>query len=404
MTLEFERLTTDIDQMAQTTANRLGQREAAREMSRALLDQYATDWTAVRQALAEANEKADPKFYRSARPLDELEPLNAALDAPPPPARATIIAADGSQIRPDRHAAYLYYLINIGGVVYHHGSGQAPDEFSIPTLVYPQADVQEDIFDDTGGTVSIERDLAEIGMLAQKAEEYQTAAPPVLAVSDQRLLYWSIGSAGVAENPAVTQWGESMSKIRLAGALLAGYIDRPATGAVTTLLRSIQALHEPDFDWKSLGQRHANWGLTDVHLFSQLLGPGQRSKLFVMVSDPNHKFAAQDQANEVCFFYLNPGSHGRQIARVDIPLWVAADEAKVTAVHTLVYDQCQILGDYPYVLARADETAVVTHRDQEQLNFMIDVIMERYGISRTITAKQASKNIARGGKTRHTGL
>lgn len=401
MTLEFERLTAEITQMAQVTAERLSQRESARDVSLALLNQYATDWTAVRQALAEANEKADPKFYRSARPLDEIEPLNAAITAPEPPARATIIAADGSQIRPDRHAAYLYYLINIGGVVYHHGSGRAPDQFSTPTLHYPQADGREEKFNDTGGTISIERDLAEIGMLAEKAVEYRTAVPPILAILDQRLLYWPIGPAGVAENAAVTEWGESMNKIRQAGALLAGYIDRPVTGYVTTLLRSLQALDEPDFDWKSLGQREASWGLTDGHLFSQLLGPGQRSKLFVTVSDPNHKFAAQHQANEVCFFYLNPGSHGRQVARVDIPLWVAQDEEMVTAVHALVYDQCQILGDYPYVLARADETAVVTYRDQEQLNFMIDVIMERYGLSHTITAKQASKNIARGGKTRH---
>ncbi|NJN55266.1 MAG: DNA double-strand break repair nuclease NurA [Anaerolineae bacterium] len=404
MALEFERLTADIDQMAQVTAERLGQRNEARNVSQMLLDRYATDWTAVRQALAEANEKADPKFYRSARPLNETEPLNAAINAPEPPSRATIIAADGSQIRPDRHAAYLYYLINIGGVVYHHGSGHAPDQFSEPTLSYPQADAQEDKFDDTGGTVSIERDLAEIGMLAQKAAEYQTAVPPILTVLDQRLLYWPIGSAGVADNAAVTEWEASMTAIHQAGALLAGYIDGPATSYVVTLLRSLEALNEPAFDWKSLGQRSANRGLTDAYLYSQLLQPGQRSKVFVTIAEQNHQVAARDQGNEVCFFYLNASGYGRQMARVDIPMWVAQDEAKVTAVHALLVDQCQILGDYPYVLARADETAVVSHRDQEQLNFMIDIIMERYEISHTITAKQASKNIARGGKTRHTGF
>ncbi len=404
MALEFEQLTPEIDQMAQVAALRLGRQAAAVTLSHDLLAHYATDWVAVRQALAEAAAKADPKFYRSARPLNETEPLNTAVPAPPPPPQATIIATDGSQIRPDRHAAYLYYLINVGGVVYHHGSSRAPDQFSVPTLRYPQAEINEDTFDDTGGTVNIERDLAEIGMLAQKTEEYQAAPPPVLAMLDQRLLYWPIGSAGVAENTAVTEWGESMSKIRQAGGLLAGYIDRPATAYVTTLLRSIEALNEPAFEWKSLGQRLANRGVTDVHLFSQVLAPGQRSKVFVTVSDPNHKFTAQHQANEVCFFYLNPGGHGRQIARVDIPLWVAQHETWVTAVHGLVYDQCQILGDYPYVLARADETAVVSHRDQEQLNFMIDVIMARHGINQAITAKQSSKNIARGGKTRHKGF
>lgn len=404
MSLEFEQLMPKIDEMAQATAERLGQRDDAVNVSRELLDRYATDWAAIRQALVWATEKADPKFYRSARPLGESEPLNAAINPPHPPGQATLIATDGSQIRPDRHAAHLYYLINVGGVVYHHGRACAPDQFSTPSLHFPKPGEDLDKFDDAGGTVSIERDLEEIGTLAQKIEAHQAATPPLLAILDQRLLYWPIGPAGMALNAAVSFWGDQMARMRQAGALLAGYIDRPGTGYVTTLLRSLEALDDPDFDWSTLGKRQANRGLSDIHLFSQLLQPGQRSKIFVTISQPNHDFAAYDQANEVCFFYLNPGGHGRQVARVDVPLWVAEDMEKVTAVHALVYDQCQILGDYPYVLARADEMAVVSHRDQEQLNFMIDIFMERYGINRVITAKQSSKNLARGGKTRHKGV
>ena len=68
-----------------------------------------------------------------------------------------------------------------------------------------------------------------------------------------------------------------------------------------------------------------------------------------------------------------------------------------TALSTV---KCQLLGDYPYVLARADEMAVVGRQDASELNFMIDVIMERHGLNADITAKQSSKDIARGGKTR----
>jgi hypothetical protein len=404
MTLEFEKLTLELETMAQMAA-RLAEfsGEWLNEVLAALLAN-GINWTAVSQALATAAEKADPKFYRSARPLDEIEPLDAAISPPPPPPLATLIATDGSQIRPDRHAAYLYYLINVGGIVYHHGSGRAPDQFATPTLRYPKDASNLDAFDESGGAVNIERDLAEIGMLAQKAREYHSIDPPVLAMLDQRLLYWPIGTAGVAENAAVTEWGQQMVHIWQAGAWLAGYIDRPGTAYVTTLLRSIAALDEPGFDWKSLGRRSSNRGLTDGYLFSQILQPGQRSKLFVMVSEPNEAFATQNPAIETCFFYLNAARHGRQIARVDIPMWVAMDAAAVTAVHALIYDQCQIMGDYPYILARADETAVVSYRDQEQLNFMIDIIMERHGINRTITAKQSSKNLARGSKTRHKGF
>ena len=52
----------------------------------------------------------------AARPGIITANVFAAIPAPPPPEAATIIATDGSQILPDRHAPFLYYLINIGGI------------------------------------------------------------------------------------------------------------------------------------------------------------------------------------------------------------------------------------------------------------------------------------------------
>jgi hypothetical protein len=222
---------------------------------------------------------------------------------------------------------------------------------------------------------------------------------PVLAILDQRLLYWPIGGPEAGVNEVVQKWLGSMTKINDSGASLAGYIDRPMTTAVTTLLRSLQGLQDQaNFDWKSLGKSSAGSGLTDNSLFRRILQPGQRSKVFVNVSPPNERFAEQTKANEVCFFYFNPG---RGIARVDIPRWVAESDTAVATVHALITDQCRILGDYPYAIARADEMAVVGRQDQEELNFMIDLYMQRYGVESRLTAKQGSKGLARGGKTRH---
>ncbi|MBP6472294.1 MAG: DNA double-strand break repair nuclease NurA [Chloroflexi bacterium] len=400
MTLEFERLTADLEQMALTTARRYELRQERLAEALAALETYRTNWTAVSNALTLARKRGDDKLYRSARPFDENEPLDTAVDAPAPPAQATIIATDGSQIMPDRHAAYLYYLINVGGIVYHHGENRPPETFTVPQLVYPPDDNDLDTFNISSGAVSIERDVKEIETLAQQTFHHRHDSDLTLAVLDQRLLYWPIGSEGVAENAAVTEWGNHMTGIRQTGALLCGYIDRPGSIGVTTLLKSVTAVADPKFNWRLLGTQKATQGLTDRDLFGALLAPGQRSKVFVYVSPPNNTFAEQDPANEVCFFYVNPASSGQQIARVDIPRWVAEDEAAVTAVHALIIDQCRLLGDYPYVLARADETAVVGRQDASELNFMIDVIMERHGLHAAITAKQGSKDIARGGRTR----
>jgi hypothetical protein len=403
MTLEFEKLTGDLETMARTTARRYELRQARLAEAQQTLAEYRTNWTAVTQALTLAQERGDDKHYRSARPFDHTHPLDAAIDAPPPPARATLIATDGSQIMPDRHAAYLYYLINVGGIVYHHGTATAPETFAIPKIVYPQDD-ELDTFNDSSGTVSIKRDLAEIATLARQSFHHRHDCDLTLAILDQRLLYWPIGGAGIADNAAVTDWGEQMTGIRQAGALLCGYIDRPGTTAVITLLKSLTAVTDPHFNWRTLGTPKASQGLTDRDLFGQLLAPGQRSKLFVNVSPPNETFAKQDAANEVCFFYINPGAQPGQIARVDIPRWVAEKEESVTAVHALIVDQCRLLGDYPYVIARADEMAVVGRQDASELNFMIDIIMERHGLRSDITAKQGSKELARGGRTRFEGI
>ncbi len=404
MTLEFEKLTADLEKMAQTTARRLMQRRERVAEALNTLQTYRTNWTAVASALKTAKELSDPKFYRSARPFSENEPLDSRIPAPPPPPQATLIAADGSQIMPDRHAAHLYYLINVGGIIYHHGSSQTPETFSQPDIVYPESDETLDNFNDTPGAVSIERDLKEIETLARQTSANRHNAAPLLAILDQRLLYWPIGSAGVAENFAVTTWGGHMTGIHDAGALLCGYIDRPGTSAVTTLLRSLVGLTDATFNWRELGHRKATQGLTDADLFGHILAPGERSAVFANISDPNDVFMTRDPANEVCFFYLNPGLSGQSIARVDIPRWVAEDAGAVTAVHSLLIDQCRILGNYPYVIARADEMAVVGRQDASELNFMIDVIMERHGISNDITSKQGSKELARGGRTRHEGF
>ncbi|MCP5097965.1 MAG: DNA double-strand break repair nuclease NurA, partial [Chloroflexi bacterium] len=167
---------------------------------------------------------------------------------------------------------------------------------------------------------------------------------------------------------------------------------------------SLSAENRSDFDWKTLGTKAATGGLIDTDIFRELLQPGQRSKLFVNISKPNEGFANQDEANEVCFFYLNPGVSGKQIARVDVPRWVADLPDGVENVHALIISQCRIIGDYPYVLARADEMAVVGRQDASELNFMLDIIMQRHGIASDITAKQGSKELARGGRTRHDGL
>lgn len=418
MTLEFEKLTPDVEKMAEQAAKLYQTRQALSLTIQDALHAAATDWPRIRLALQLAEEQADPKYFRAARPLDEIEPLDAAVAPGAPPPWATIIATDGSQIMPDRHAAFLYSLVNIGIFIYYHGESEAPTIESRSKIFYPK-DEDEDPDSDlplNPYAVTVQRDLREIGVLAETAWDERHSDWPRLTVLDQRLLYWPFGGQEASAERAVSEWSAQMTKLRDAGALLAGYIDSPGKRSIVTLLQAVTA--GPDFDWSSLGKRSASADLTDADLFASVLRPGQRSKVFVDVSPANRRFCEMEPENEICFFYLNtaprdlvldltnepnPDPTQANIARVDIPMWVARDPEAVAVVHALLWDQCRVLGDYPYALARADELAVVGHRDESELNALIELAMQRWGVPGSITAKQQSKYLARAGKTRHMG-
>jgi len=435
MTLEYERLGPELEQMAIAAARlRAAQAERAAQL-RAVLARRASDWTAIEAGLARAMAAhgADPKYFRAARPLGHDEPLDAPIPAPPPPPRATLIATDGSQILPDRHAPFLYYLINIGAIIYAHGEPDAPGIVSLPSIFYPT--IEDDLTDDSPGfnksEVTIARDRREIETLAALALSMQGQPARTLALLDQRLLYWPFVGEQNKTEEAVFAWTAAMTQIYETGALLAGYIDRPGKASVVTLLQTL--LDDETVNLKELGRRPAPGELTDADLYATLLGPGERSPVFVDVSPANSRFAEENPLIEVCFFYLNPGARGqglgtrdqglgareegsslapnpypltpnlaRAIARVDIPRWVAEDPAAVAFVHGLIYDQCKLMGDYPYVLARADELAVVGRHDEMNLNMMIDGYMQRLGVpDGLLAAKADSKGIARAGRSHH---
>jgi hypothetical protein len=371
------------------------------------LHAYADKWKLIDERLDWAVTNADEKFYRSARPLHHELPLNQGIKPEAPPERATIIATDGSQIVPDRHAPFLYYLINIGAITYYHGSGHPPDVAAFPKLSFPgDSDSEEDdVFLVSNSLVSMRRDELEISVLADLVKGIKDKHGPALGILDQRLLYWPIGnSSGVDGQRIVFEWQKSMGEINNAGGWLAGFIDRPGKRSVLAMLHTLD-LENSGRKLKDLYPFASDiyGGLSDSDLFDKLLTPEERSVIFIDISQHNKKFTNRDPDNEICFFYLKTGSEEGQLARVDVPMWVARDKRALNAVHALLVDQCRIIGNYPYVITRADEIAVVGRRDQDELENRIHLRMEEQGIHLSITSKQQSKAFARAQKTRHEG-
>ncbi|MEO0562085.1 MAG: hypothetical protein AAF125_08225, partial [Chloroflexota bacterium] len=137
MSLEFTKIINDIQRMGRYLAFR--DSEELIERAIRILNEQGSDMEFVRDRIRMVRE-SDVSGYRGAAPLPEGTPTDTAFHemiAPPaytPP--SILVAADGSQIYPDYNASSLYYLINIGVLVYYHGNGQIPLQETQPGVFY----------------------------------------------------------------------------------------------------------------------------------------------------------------------------------------------------------------------------------------------------------------------------
>ena len=123
---------------------------------------------------------------------------------------------------------------------------------------------------------------------------------------------------------------------------------------------------------------------SDSKLFSRLLLPGERSAVFESTSQVLSRYGP----HAICFFYLNVG---REIARIEFPLWVANSPTAVELVHSIVLDQAIKGRGYPVVLSEAHERAVVQSSDRNLFYQMVEKAFVRRGLAAEVSVKSLSK-------------
>jgi hypothetical protein len=92
----------------------------------------------------------------------------------------------------------------------------------------------------------------------------------------------------------------------------------------------------------------------------------------------------------VHFFLLNMGD---ELARVEVPEWVARDRTRLDLVHATLVDQCAKGLGYPAVLARADDRAVISLNDRTVLEMLVRQELARRGIAARPSAKLVRKQV-----------
>jgi hypothetical protein len=388
--LDFQQVRDQVQQLGLSASQNVDLLRKQRERARELLEEYAGEIEALRQRVELVARSYDPSL-RCALPVAEA--LDTHYAPPPLPQAVTVLAADGSQINPDRHAEVEYALTNVGAIQMRYGSDQPPATWVSSKLIYG-----EQLYPITEALLALRRDLQERSQLADLAAN---AEPPVITFTDGPIELWGVreetGQEASEYKDSLKEYLQVLAEMRQRGVTTAGYVDKPWANLVMRLLEVAITPKDQLKDIRTLSQLR---GATDLYLYRELLAPGERSAVFAFQSQAAVNYRGDLGLH---FFYLNVGSFNRGwLARVEIPAWVAEDRTALGNLHAVLLHQCRMMGDrpYPYLLHRAHETAVVSLEEQEQVSQMILLELRNKGITVTgLSYKQSAKNLA--GRTRY---
>jgi NurA domain len=325
---------------------------------------------------------------------------------PPPPPDWCAVSVDGSHIDVDRHLPVPCYLVNLGGCVLTYGAQPDARFFSQPRLA---ADSSELFLADPSNPNSEEAItgpllgmLRTVWELEQLVEVIKGCPPdlPTLALVDGTLVLWGLSGQGyrpfvrkaILQDrflPALNQLQELAQRRPLT---LAAYVSLPRTTEVVNAVRCCLCPHSLARCQESCSNRRsalspcdAGNGFLDRELLGELLEPGWRSPLY-----RTNPAAAQEYygENQVYFYYLHSG---QEIARVEVPQWVARDETLLALGHSLIVEQCRKGPGYPVVISEAHQQAVITGVDRQLFKQIVAEALERQGLPTYTSEKERSK-------------
>ena len=187
--LELSQVVSDIQQMG-AEAKKRGARAATQmqaALGQATLDREA--WAATR-----AQRESLPRPPWLAADCKDTPPATVYALPPGIPEAYTALATDGSQIPLDRHAIAPCYLLNVGEIVLHYGTGERPRLSSQATLHYRDEELY--VSEGTGDPVPLSdkiianrRLLAESAALAALIEAHKDRH--AVALVDDPLIVWT---------------------------------------------------------------------------------------------------------------------------------------------------------------------------------------------------------------------
>ena len=331
-----------------------------------------------------------------------------AISAPDAYPDFTVVSADGSHIDADRHLPARCYVINTGVAILVYGASPSAHLYNTPRLYATEQEMMVTSPDGTqeqqieGAVLGAKRSVEEIRALTKEIRSTPSNTP-TLGLLDGTLTLIGLASQGyhdfvrkelVEEGFALAleEIGDLHRERKLA---VASYVSLPNHAEVIRALRLTTCEYEVDSLSRTCGYKGSvrascgscTGGILDRDLYAQLLLPGQRSMVFEATYPviKNHY-----RGMSIGFFYLNAGE---EIARVEIPSWVAEDPESVNIVHSIVLDQCRRGHGYPVALMEAHEQAVINGSDRRIFEDLLQQVLYSHSLPTYTSEKQRSKRL-----------
>ena len=295
-------------------------------------------------------------------------------------ATSTLVAVDGSQIYPDRHQGSSCFLINIGSVVLSYGMLDRRVSFSSEPQVFV-GDDESYVHGSLVDFVNCRREELEFDAGLSLMNSLKPRCAPderLLLLVDGSLIFWHLEAKDpVVRMTFLSRYCASLEALYMNQHGCAGYISLPKNKDLVNLIRF--AIHAGMYHGAvSESLEH----ILDVNIGSFFLSPNTRTIVF------KHQAKFCDLYPSTIrpyFFYIHVGS---EIARVEIPAWIALNECYVDDIASMILDNSLKGRGYPVALAEAHEQAVVKGPDRDFFYHLIQKV--GFDSHRTILISQKS--------------
>ncbi|PMB00666.1 nuclease [Fischerella thermalis CCMEE 5268] len=407
---------TKLTRQMQGLSQHLTQEAAASRQRLELAQQHFLNACDRQEEFVQKQEKwRDRILFASATPV---EPLNTCIEIPVPPKVHTVIATDGSQIAPNHHEIAYCYLLNIGRVVLHYGQNKHPLLDSLPEIFYRPEDlyISRQWGIKTEEWMSYCRTASEATVLAELAcsvvsKDQEISSPPTsrrdesrlyitpptpkiptLAMVDGSLIYWFLEQLPFdARDRILPPILQAWRQMRDAQIPLMGYLSASRNIEAMNFLRLLACPH-PVPDCMSFCPNQLEKvpckvfePLRDTTLWTTQLKPGQRGPLW----RSNARILDLYEDLQIYFCYVHVGA---EIARIEIPAWVAENTSLFDESLGLMLAQVQKGYGYPVAIAEAHNQAVVRGGDKARFFALLERQMIKAGLRNVGTSyKEARK-------------